>query len=182
MLNRLDAPGFGLLSQEAPDKRFMLYWLYYCFNRHVGEWALATDGGAPYYQPTREADRRRFSGPLTPVLATLSRDERELDLVIANGSWTRAVPCRVAVRSFAPGRITGVVLTNHNLDVSPLLARKEDAVVVFTNRLRACIKTTSPASRKSPGLLKIFPTNGFFPLTGWALLGTIAIVTKTCHR
>ena len=131
MLNRLDAPGFGILAQEAPNQRFMLYWLHYYFNRHVGEWALATDGTAPYYQPTRAADQRRFSGPLTPVLATLSRDERALALVIANGSWTRAVPCRVALRNFAADRITGVVLSSDNLDASSLLARKEDAVQDF---------------------------------------------------
>jgi hypothetical protein len=57
MLNRLDAPGFGILAQQAPDKRFMLYWLYYYFNRHAGEWALATDGVAPFYEPQRQTDR-----------------------------------------------------------------------------------------------------------------------------
>ena len=131
MLSRPDAPGFGILSQEAPDKRFMLYWLYYYFNRHVGEWALATDGVAPYYQPRREADRARFGGPLTPVLATLSKDGREIYLVIANGSWTRAVPCRVQVRNSALGRAEGVLLTNDHRDGSPLLERKEDAVRGF---------------------------------------------------
>ena len=50
MFSRLDAQGFGILSQDAPDKRFMLYWLYYYFNRHLGEWALLTDGTAPYYR------------------------------------------------------------------------------------------------------------------------------------
>jgi sulfur carrier protein ThiS len=132
MFSRLDGPGFGILSQEAPEKRFMLYWLYYYFNRHVGEWALATEGVAPYYQPKQETDRAQFSGPLTPTLATLSRDDHELYLVIANGSWTRAVPCRVHLRNFAVARATGVVLTNSNLDGSPLLDRKEDAVMEFS--------------------------------------------------
>jgi hypothetical protein len=109
----------------------MLYWLYYYFNRHLGEWALATDGVAPFYQPRQEVDRALFGGPLTPALATLSKDEREVYLVIANGSWTRPVPCHVQLRNFAVGRATGVLLTNDHLDGSPLLDRKEDAVTSF---------------------------------------------------
>ena len=131
MLSRLNQPGFGILSQEAPEKRFMLYWLYYYFNHHLGEWTLATDGVAPYYQPQQATERAQFSGPLTPTLATLSKDEHEIYLVIANGSWTRAVPCRVRLRNFVAGSATGVVLTNDNLGGSPLLDRKEDAVVGF---------------------------------------------------
>ncbi len=137
MLNRVNAPGFGILTQEARDKRFMLYWLYYCFNRHLGEWVLATDGVAPYYQPKQETDRARFGGPLTPVLATLSEDEREMYLVIANGSWTRAVPCRVRLQHFAVGKTEGVLLSNDHLDGSPLLDRKEDAVMSFPVGLKA---------------------------------------------
>ena len=109
----------------------MLYWLYYYFNHHLGEWTLATDGVAPYYQPQQATERAQFSGPLTPTLATLSKDEHEIYLVIANGSWTRAVPCRVRLRNFVAGSATGVVLTNDNLGGSPLLDRKEDAVVGF---------------------------------------------------
>jgi hypothetical protein len=131
MLTRLDQPGFGILSQEAPEKRFMLYWLYYYFNRHLGEWALATEGVAPWYQPRQPADRAQFNGPLTPALATLSKDEQEIYLVIANGSWTRSVPCRARLRHFVVGSATGVVLTNDNLDGSPLLDRKEDAVMAL---------------------------------------------------
>ena len=131
MLSRLNAPGFGIVAQEAPDKRFLLYWLYYYFNRHIGEWALVTDGVAPYYEPRQESDRAQFGGPLTPVLATLSNDEREMYLVIANASWTRDVPCRVHLRNFAAGSATGVVLRSDNLDGAPLLDRKEDAVMDF---------------------------------------------------
>ncbi|MEI8289276.1 MAG: hypothetical protein WCH99_07370 [Verrucomicrobiota bacterium] len=131
MLNKLNAPGFGILAQEAPEKRFMLYWLYYYFNRHLGEWALATDGTAPFYQPELAADRAQFTGPLTPTLATLSKDGRELYLVIANASWAQAVPCRVHLQNFAAGRAGGVLLTGSSLDASPLLERKEEAVRNF---------------------------------------------------
>ena len=131
MLSKLNAPGFGILAQEAPDQRFLLYWLYYYFNRHVGEWALATEGTAPFHQPQQAADRAQFSGPLTPALVTLSKDERELYLVIANGSWTQSVPCCMHLRNFAATRATGVLLTQDKLDGAPLLDRKEDAVKDF---------------------------------------------------
>lgn len=137
MFSRLGGQGFGILSQEAPDKRFMLYWLYYYFNRHVGEWALALDGTAPYHPPRQEADRAQFIGPLTPALVTLSADGRTLYLVIANGSWSRPVPCKLHLRNFRARQATGVVLTNSNLDARPLLERKEDAVSEFTVNLTA---------------------------------------------
>jgi len=128
MLNRVGAQGFGILAQEAPDKRFMLYWLYYYFNRHVGEWVLATDGTAPWHEPGGEENGGAGSGPLTPVLATLSEDGRSLYLVIANGSWERTVPCRVSLRSFAATGVRGILLSHPDPDGKPLLERKEDAV------------------------------------------------------
>ena len=128
MFSRVGGQGFGILSQDAPDKRFMLYWLYYYFNRHVGEWVLSMDGTAPYHQPRQETDRARFAGPLTPALATLSKDGREVYIVVANGSWTQAVPCRVHLRNARVGHATGVMLTHGNLDGKPLLEKKEDAI------------------------------------------------------
>jgi hypothetical protein len=126
MLSRLDGQGFGILSQDAPDQRFLLYWLYYYFNRHVGQWVLPIDGTAPYHQPRPETGE--YGGPLTPVLATLSGDGNEIYLVIANGSWTRAVPCRVKLRGFSAAQARGVVISSDKLEGKPLLKRKEEAV------------------------------------------------------
>ncbi len=129
MFSKLNGQGFGILSQDEPGKRFMLYWLYYYFNRHAGAWVLRTDGTAPYYQPPQ--DHGAPAGPLTPVLATLREDGGEIYLVIANGSWTQAVPCRVRVRDFDIGRTSGVVLSDDDLDGKPLLASTRDAVADF---------------------------------------------------
>jgi len=38
MLSRLGGQGFGILSQAAPDQRFMLYWLYYYWT--FAKWPL----------------------------------------------------------------------------------------------------------------------------------------------
>jgi hypothetical protein len=129
MLSALNGQGFGILSQQAPDQRFLLYWLYYYFNRHVGEWALRTEGTGPYHQPRPGSEA--FAGPLTPVLATLSRDGRQIYLVIPNGSWTRAVPCRAKLEGFNVERARGIVITSDKLDGKPLLQRKEEAISDF---------------------------------------------------
>jgi hypothetical protein len=129
MLSRLGGQGFGILSQEAPDQRFLLYWLYYYFNRHVGQWVLPMDGIAPYHQPRPPA--AEFAGPLTPVLATLSGDGNQMYLVMANGSWTKTVPCRITLRGFRAAEARGVVISSDNVDAKPLLERKEEAVSDF---------------------------------------------------
>ena len=129
MLSRLGGQGFGILSQEAPDKRFMLYWLYYYFNRHVGPWVLQMDGTAPYHQPRREAGE--FAGPLTPVLATSSGDGNEIYLAMVNGSWTRSVPCLIKLHDFRIAKARAVVISSGKLDGKPLLERKEEAVSDF---------------------------------------------------
>ncbi|MBM4046494.1 MAG: hypothetical protein FJ279_15395 [Planctomycetes bacterium] len=120
--------GFGILFPKAPDQRAMLYWLYYYFNRHVGEWALDLDGLAPYHTPEQPRDAS-FAAPLTPMLATL--DDQALYLVVANGSWQTAVPCRVRIANFAPARASATLLSHADLDAKPLLVRKEDFVSDF---------------------------------------------------
>ena len=132
MLNRVGAQGFGVLGPEAPEKRFMLYWLYYYFNRHMGEWALDLQGTAPYYVPSAgdasSFKEGEYGGPQTPVLATLSKDGSALYVVIANGSWSKETPCRIEVRNFPIAQAHGILLTHSDPDGQPLLERKEDAV------------------------------------------------------
>ncbi|MDR3688025.1 MAG: hypothetical protein P4L46_01510 [Fimbriimonas sp.] len=131
MLNQVKSPGFGILSQQAPDKRYLMFWLYYYFNRHVGEWVNPILGSAPYQSgPSKIQDGLApvASGPLTPVLATSSTDGKTLYLVIANGSWDRSVRLRAQLRGFAPGRVEAVVLSQPDLDSPPLLEKKDDGV------------------------------------------------------
>ncbi len=118
----------SFLTLGAPDKRCMAYWLFYYFNRHLGEWALDIEGTAPYYKPLEASDRAKFGGPQTPVLATLSEDGGRLFLVVANGSWSKPAPCLVRLKNFNASSSSGVLLTNDDLDRSPLLDKKEDAI------------------------------------------------------
>ena len=127
MLSGINGQGFGILSQDEPDKRFMLYWLYYYFNRHMGAQVLDMSGTAPYYEP-KGTGAKSFSGPLTPALATLSKDGKTVFLIIANGSWTRAVLCRVHLKNSQAKQMAGVVLSGDDPDGKPILNKEADAV------------------------------------------------------
>jgi hypothetical protein len=126
MFSRPKAPGFGFLYQEAPGCRSMLYWLYHHFNRHVGEWVLDMDGTAPYYEWSDHG--KTGSGPLTPALVTQSADGKRLDLVIANGSWSKSTECHVVLRNFQAARAAAAALSQSDPEASPLVERKEDVV------------------------------------------------------
>lgn len=120
---------FGFIPKDAPGRFFMFYWLYHEFNRHVGAWALETDGAAPWYRPVDGvlADRDA-SGPLTPLLASLDEDGGAVHVVAVNGSWTRTVPCELTFANFAVAGARGVLLSDDDLDAPPLVQRKEDFV------------------------------------------------------
>jgi len=120
------SPGFGFLAQDAPQKRSMNYWLYYYFNRHAGRWVLGIDGTAPYHEGA--ASGRAYRGPLTPMVATLSADEQQLYLIVANGSWQQTVPAQVTLRGLVPRHGTGVVLSHADPDGDPFLNRRDELV------------------------------------------------------
>ncbi len=119
---------FAFLTREAPDKRFMLYWLYYYFNHHVGPIALDFQGTAPYYHPVSDEIDQKLVGPLTPTLITLSADGSRMYFVIANGSWDRDIPCEASLQNFQAGSATGVVLSQSDKDADPLVDKRQDVV------------------------------------------------------
>ncbi len=126
MFTYRNAPGFGFLASDAPQRRSMNYWLYYYFNRHAGHWVLSLDGTAPYLEGT--AKKASAQGALTPAVATLSADGTRLFLIVANGSWTREVPCRIVLKSFPPLRAKGNVLSDSDPDSDPFLERPDRLV------------------------------------------------------
>jgi alpha-L-arabinofuranosidase len=62
----------------------------------------------------------------------LSKDGKSIYFVIANGSWTRAVPCRVRLKHFPAETATAVALSSGDPDGKPLLDRKENFVSDFS--------------------------------------------------
>jgi len=126
MFTRLRSPGFGFLAQEAPTRRSMFYWLYHSFNRHVGAHVLAFEGTAPFH--AGRIGKTRVTGPLTPALVTASDDGKTIYVVMANGSWDRSHPCRIAFRAFEPGGATGFALSGDDPDAHPFVARRADVI------------------------------------------------------
>lgn len=130
MLSNIKGPGFGVLSQQAIGKRYLNYWLYYYFNRHIGEWAIDLEGEAPFYTPAPSV-HGEASGPLTPLLATISMDGQILYLVLANGSSSREIPCRISLPGFSVASVSGMLLTHPGRDGDPLVSHREEVVSNF---------------------------------------------------
>jgi len=127
MFGNEDVAGFATLPPDAPSKRFLSYWLYYYFDRHVAANVLDMNGAAPVYTPSSGV-RDVLPGPLTPALATIEKDGNTIYLVIVNGSWDQSVPCSVRVANFAIANAEGVYLSQDDRNARPLLASKADAV------------------------------------------------------
>ncbi|NUP98321.1 MAG: hypothetical protein HUU35_00555 [Armatimonadetes bacterium] len=128
MLSAVSGPGFGILSQQQPDKQFLMYWLYWLFNRHLGPELLSLEGTAPWHTPGGDDPHLRageHAGPLTPVLATIDDDAGTVYLVVVNASANREVPCEVSLGSFAAGSASGQLLRQANPDDHPLVVRDQ---------------------------------------------------------
>jgi alpha-L-arabinofuranosidase len=132
MFTRASSPGFAILTRDEPQKRSMIYWLYYHFIRHMGQSVLAVDGTAPYYTPAAGDDRflrpGELPGPLTPAVATLSDDGDSIFVVIANASWKEKIPCRIILRDFAAASAKCVALSQDDPEGSPWIEQEEDVL------------------------------------------------------
>jgi hypothetical protein len=133
MFRRDGAYGFCIFMTDEglQDKRSMIYWLYYYFNRHVGDRVLDLSGTAPFYTLKKMKvpnQKRPASVPATPAMATASEDGETMYFMIVNGSWTKDMPCTVELKNFAVKTAEGVLLKHDDPKAIPLLDRKEDFV------------------------------------------------------
>ncbi len=119
-------PGFLVMPRDQLEKRTMLYWLYYYFNRSLGEQVLDLQGTAPYFTDPDRPEGPSY--PFTPVLASLSADGTKLNLMLVNGSWAQDFPAAFELPDFAATRASGVLLKHDDLAASPLLEKTEDFV------------------------------------------------------
>lgn len=121
MFCRATAPTFGYLSRDVPDKKMMLYWLYYYFHRHCGPVALNISGTAPWYTPPVVEHAQVDCGPLTPTMATLSADGSQMYFVIVNASWSGSQNCQINLSHFNAQTATAVVLSQSSADADPMV-------------------------------------------------------------
>ena len=119
----------GILPPDG-EKRSMLYWMHRTFNEHTGDWVLDMQGTTLYYQPQPGSDPRRapLSGPLAPAVVMLSDDEKTMQVIAANASWSRSIPCTLRIRNFHVTSSTGLLLSHSDANGPPLLEKKEEFV------------------------------------------------------
>jgi len=138
MLSQVNAPGFGVLAQEAPDQKYLIAYLYGLFNTHLGRDVLVLDGTAPYYTPAAGEDPRfgagAHPGPATPLVATRAKDGRVL-VVAANGFRDRSVPCRLTFEQASPRACRATLLRQADPDGEPLVGRPDEVLSELAVRL-----------------------------------------------
>src|SRR5208283_1865585 len=120
-----------MTGKKFENKRTMLYWLYYYFDRHVGDRVLDISGTAPFYTLKKVKVPNQtgpVSVPATPAMATASEDGTTMYFMIVNGSWDKDMPCTVGLKNFAVKTAEGVLLKNDDLKALPVLDKKEDFV------------------------------------------------------
>ncbi|MGB9687737.1 hypothetical protein [Thermogutta sp.] len=128
MLGNSRGLGFDILVTDRPSARTMLYWLYYHFIRHVGDSVVDFQGTAPFVTTRGITSDQQCEGPMTPLLLTMDAQKRQLFCVLANGSWTREVPCRLFFKNFQGRLAFAKLLSDDDLDRSPLLTASQSFV------------------------------------------------------
>lgn len=146
----------GLLSPDE-DRQAAIYWLHRCFNEYVGEWVVAVDGTTPYYTPVTAGDARRrpLAGPLVPLIAMSAEGGHALAVIAANVSGEFAVPCTLRLGAFTARTVTGVRLSQSDVNANPLLAKKEELVTAFEARVENGNTVRCEIPPKSAVFLKI---------------------------
>jgi len=126
MFGTYERPGFGILSPENPEMRSMLYWLYDYFIKHTGNLVLDFKGFAPFYQG--EYRGLTFKAPLTPCLATISKNSQRIFLVIANASSDKFIESSVKVKNFYPFLPKGLVFLDDSADSHPYINNPKEII------------------------------------------------------
>ena len=123
--------GYGLLPlyDFESDKRTYKFWLYYYFNRHLGDDILELTGTVPYYTP-QLGSLSEFSGPEVPMLIT--KTSTNIYIVAVNGSWANDHTATLNLSDFVVGNTAGVRMTNDDIDAHPLIDAKGDVVEYFS--------------------------------------------------
>jgi hypothetical protein len=119
-------PGFLVVAGDKPEQRSMLYWLHRLFNERLADELVAIEGAAPMYRdPARPADPEV---PLTPAMASITKDGRRLEVMLVNGSGTSDVPATIHLPDFEASRCVARVLHASDPNAPPLLRREADFV------------------------------------------------------
>jgi len=119
-------PGFLVIAGDKPEQRSMLSCLYRLFNDRLGDELVAIDGTAPQYRdPARPADAEV---PLTPAMASITKDGGRLEVMVVNGSEMNDVLATIDLPDFAAARCVARLLHATDRDAPPLLVHVKEFV------------------------------------------------------
>ncbi|MEM4315576.1 MAG: glycosyl hydrolase 53 family protein [Nitrososphaerota archaeon] len=137
--NPSSEPAFGLLTHEDPNLRSMVYWLYYYFQRFLGDFVLDARGTAPYSywvfsHSLWQGLALPASGPSTPLIATKSSDGKQVSIIIVNASENNTPELHLLLGNFESKTMVSYVLRDNRQnwrDSSPFSTREEDFVQAY---------------------------------------------------
>ncbi len=140
---------FAILNMQDDSVTSMRYWLYYYFNRHMGDWVLDIKGTAPQ-QSMRTGKDKTIPVVKTPPLVTVNSNKTEMYLMVANGDWKNDCPCNMTVTGMNITSISAVVLNNGDANASPWIHQQSEfvspqAMTLATTAGQSKISFTLPA-------------------------------------
>ena len=112
---RQETGKFLYVRPDQPGKTGFLYWLHYHFIRNLGKWLLPVTGTSPVVTLPDHWNVNR-TGLLTPVMATLSPEQRRMYIVVVNASWDTEYPARFDLNGFYIRRSSVKFLKHDDLD------------------------------------------------------------------
>lgn len=121
MFGRASEPGFCVLPIDEPPRRSMLFWLYYHFNRHLGDRVLRTSGTAPFVTD----DHSPHAFPQTPILVT-KKPDGTICVIVANGSWDKPVELTLSFDGVPRPVGNAIALSQDSLDAPAILPDAPD--------------------------------------------------------
>jgi len=126
----------GLIAPDE-ERTAAIYWVHRLANEYAGDRVVEIEGATPYYTPPDRSDPRRppHAGPMVPLVAMSDAEGRVLTVIAANVSATRSVPCALRFASFQAGGVSGVRLSNADVNAHPLLNKKEELISPFEARV-----------------------------------------------
>ena len=135
---------YAILNMQDDSLTSMRYWLYYYFNRHMGDLVLDIQGTAPQHK-MNTGKGETISVVTTPPVVTMNSNKTELYLMVANGDWGKDYPCTLTVTGMKITNLNAVVLSSGDTNASPWLHERSE----FVHSQTVTISTNSRQSQLS---------------------------------
>ncbi|MDD5676297.1 MAG: hypothetical protein PHC61_19145 [Chitinivibrionales bacterium] len=136
--------GFSVIvpnNAGTSEFRTMNYWVYYYFTRYMGNWLLAnTVNNIPVYMTTSLSVNKNV--PMTPALISVSEDNKNVFIIMVNGSWTASYSAGVNIGGFIAASASGICCSSSDTKASPIVSQ-----AAFSSTLAVNTTVYGPNSR-----------------------------------